>query len=664
MLIPVDDFHAQRSALDDQPVNPHAIPLLEALANPTRRTLLKSGAGLGLLGFLGGGLPACSSITPSLLGFTGIPVQLDPRFDRVDVAPGYTARAFFSWGDPVLPGAPDWKADASDTWETQCLQAGDNHDGMHFFPFPDQANAHGLLVVNHEYTNRFLHPASRLTYIDGRRPLDEVRKEQAAHGLSIIEIRKNAQGEWQRVPDSRFNRRLSALTPLQISGPLAGHSAMQTVADPGGREVLGTLNNCSMGVTPWGTYLMCEENWHNYFINRDAVDYANRVSHQRYGLATERKEPAKEYSWETADPRFDATPDPAQAHGGYVNEPHRFGWVVEVDPFDSASTPVKRTALGRYCRECAVVSQGADGRLAIYSGDDTKGEYLYKFVPTGRVDANNLAAARQLLDDGTLYVARFLANGKGEWKALVWGENGLTPEHGFFSQSEVLLNARAAADQVGATPMDRPEWVAIHPRTREVYVTLTNNDKRGEDDPVDAANPRSKNLHGQILRWNEKHADPTATEFDWEIFLLAGERENSVDSSGKPLTDNLIGTINGDIFSSPDGLAFDNAGRLWIQTDYGDDEAQNRAMGSNQLLCADPISREVRRFLVGPRGCEITGITFTPDNRSLWVNVQHPGISYPASDGSTRPRSTTVLITKNDGGVIGSVEVAASQQPL
>jgi len=251
-------------------------------------------------------------------------------------------------------------------------------------------------------------------------------------------------------------------------------------------------------------------------------------------------------------------------------------------------------------------------------------------------------------------VARFNADGSGEWLALVHGQNGLTVENGFTDQAEVLLNARAAADQAGATPMDRPEWVAVHPRSREVYVTLTNNDNRGVKWPTDKANPRPVNLHGQILRWNEKDADPTATAFTWEVFLLAGEQPGAKDASGQPAPPNLTGTINGDIFSSPDGLAFDEAGRLWIETDYGDEEAAMQAMGTNQLLCADPHTREVRRFLVGPRGCEITGITWSPDYRAMWINIQHPELSFPASDGKTRPRSSTVLITKNDGGVIGT----------
>ena len=646
-------FHANLSALDDQAINPSANVSLEQLVDRSRRNLLKGGMGLAALGFLGGSLGACRSAvqSESLIGFKGIPTQLDPAFDSVQVAPGYSARTFFSWGDAVMADAPEWNPDATDDWQAQLKQAGDNHDGMHFFPFPENPDSHGLLVMNHEYVNPPLHP-NGMTFTDGKRPLDEVRKEQAAHGVSVIEVKKDAQGQWQRVMPSRYNRRISGMTPMAVSGPLAGNDALKTASDPSGREIIGTLNNCSSGITPWGTYLVCEENWHNYFVNHDAEDMAKRVSHKRYGI--EGKGLSKLYGWETADARFNATPDPAQPHGGHVHEPNRFGWVVEVDPFDPASKPVKRTAFGRYCRECSVLSLGDDGRMAFYSGDDTKGEYVYKFVPSGRYIAGDDQANRRLLDDGTLYVARFNADGSGEWLALVHGQNGLIAENGFADQAEVLLNARAAGDHVGATPMDRPEWVAVHPRSREVYVTLTNNDNRGIKWPTDKANPRPVNLHGQILRWSEAGADPTATAFTWEVFLLAGEQPGAKGAEGEPVPANLTGTINGDIFSSPDGLAFDNAGRLWIETDYGDEEAAMQAMGTNQLLCADPRTREVRRFLVGPRGCEITGITWSPDYRAMWINVQHPELSFPASDGKTRPRASTVLITKDDSGIIGT----------
>lgn len=641
-------FHQRLEAHDDESINPSGNPPLASLLDPTRRNLLKGGLGLAALGFFAGGIAACSrASTHSLLNFRSVPAQLDPAFDRVLVAEGYRAEPFFSWGDPVEPGAPAWNPDASDDWQAQLKQAGDNHDGMNFFAFPGEPER-GLLVMNHEYVNPPLHPASRID-TSKPRPLAEVRKEQAAHGVSVIEVRRDADGQWRRVLDSTYNRRISMLTPMRIAGPLAGAECMRTASDPRGLEVLGTLNNCATGVTPWGTFLTCEENWHNYFINRDPDDFAARVSHRRYGLASSGT--SKNYAWETADPRFDATPDPEQPHGGQVNEPHRFGWVVEIDPFDPLGQPVKRTAFGRFSRECAALRLADDGRMAFYSGDDARNEYVYKFVPAGRFDSANPTANRDLLDQGTLYVARFDKGGRGQWLALVHGQNGLTAASGFPSQLEVLLNARAAADVAGATPMDRPEWAAVHPGTGEVYVALTNNDERRK---TDAANPRPHNLHGQILRFSEDGGDPAATAFDWELFLLAGEAEGARDAQGAPVPANLKGTINGDLFSSPDGLAFDEAGRLWIQTDYDDEDPAMAGMGCNQLLCADPRTREVRRFLVGPRGCEITGLAWSPDGRAMWANIQHPGLSYPASDGKTRPRSTTVLITREDGGVIGA----------
>lgn len=656
-------YHADLQAVDDRRRNPSQAADLASLISRSRRQVLKGGLALAAFGLFGAGLAGCqrtASGTPSparpLLGFTGVAAQTGADFDRVLVAAGYRAEPFLRWGDAVLDNAPAWQEDASQDWQAQLLQAGDNHDGMHFFPFDDAPNSHGLLVINHEYINPTLHTEgfSYTDLADGRRqrPLAQVRKEQAAHGVSVLEIRREADGQWKRVSGSRYHRRISAMTPMLLSGPLAGDRRLRTASDPSGTRVLGTLNNCSMGVTPWGTYLTCEENFHNYFVNRNAADHASRPTHQRYGIGQGQR--SAYYAWESVDPRFDATPDDRQPHQGHVNEPHRFGWVVEIDPFDPDSTPIKRTAMGRLGRECSVVSLGNDGRMAVYSGDDGRGEYVWKFVTDGRHDPAHPAASRHLLDSGTLYAARFDEDGTGQWLPLVWGEHGLTPANGFADQQAVLLNARGAADQLGATPMDRPEWVAVHPETREVYVTLTNNRERGDRLPLDAANPRADNQHGQILRWREAGGDPAATTFDWDLYLLAGDRPGATDADGQPLADNLIGNIQGDIFSSPDGLAFDGEGRLWIQTDSDDEAAYTVNTGCNQLLCADPHSREVRRFLVGPRGAEITGITWTPDYRTLWVNIQHPGISYPASDGHSRPRSTTVVITHEDGRVIGS----------
>lgn len=649
------DFHQTVSELDDRVINPSDNPRLESL-DLTRRQLLKGSLSAAAISFFSLGLTSklvfAADKTPlniPFIGFNNIQPQTGPDFDSVVVADGYKAQAFFSWGDKVVTGAVDWKKDASNTWQEQLKQAGDNNDGMHFFAFPDDVNR-GLLVVNHEYVNPTLHK-NGFAYIDDKRPLEEVKKEQAAHGVSVIELKKDKDNQWQRVYPSIYNRRISNLTPMKISGPLAQHDLMKTMADPEGVEIMGTLNNCSNGFTPWGTYLTCEENWHNYFVNQNKDDWNQRISHRRYGISTDNK--ANKYAWNTADQRYDATPKNDLPHQGFVNEPNRFGWVVEIDPFDPTSKPIKRTAFGRFCRECVAPSIAENGQMAFYSGDDTRGEYVYKFVPKQRFEKGKTPHTNDYLDDGTLYVARFNDDRSGVWLPLVHGQGALNAENGFVSQAEVLVNARAAADLLGATPMDRPEWATINPHNRDVYVSLTNNTKRGLDFELNAANPRPDNEHGQIIKIVEDDADPAATQFVWDIFLLAGERKGSVDKEGQAIPKNLIGNINGDIFSSPDGLGFDQDGRLWILTDY-DDNAAMHNMGTNQVLCANPTTKEVKRFLVGPRGCELTGITWSPDYTTMWVNIQHPGISYPASDGVTRPRATTVMITKNDGGVIGS----------
>ena len=631
------DYHTRLSRLDETPDNPGwAVNTLK------RRTFISGGLGMAIGSlFTASGCASFHAAASPLIGFTPIPVQQDPGFDQVAVAPGYSTRVFFAWGDPVETGAKPWQENAGNSWQEQLQQAGQNHDGMHFFPFAEAPNDHGLLVINHEYINPTLHENGFTETFNSKghklRPAREVKKEQAAHGVSIIEIRRDKHNQWQRVYPSAFNRRISTLTPMELTGPVAGTAHLKTEADPTGRQVLGTLNNCSMGWTPWGTYLTCEENWKNYFVNRDNADYQQRLSHYRYGVSNGPY--SHKYAWESVDPRFNATPDNTRAHQGYANEPNRFGWVVEIDPFDPHSVPKKRTAMGRLVRECSTLSLGDDNRMAFYFGDDTRGEYIYKFVPDARYIPSDREHNSDILDSGTLYVGVFHDDGSGEWRPLRFGDAGLTPQNGFQDQAEILVNARAAADRLGATTMDRPEWIAVNPGNREVYASLTNNKYRGikPGQPLNAANPRRENLHGQIIRWREQNQDPAATRFTWDLFLLAGENSR-----------------HSDIFSSPDGLWFDNGGRLWIQTDYDDDSPAHQAMGTNQLLCANPQTGEVRRFMVGPRGCEITGITATPDNRTLWVNIQHPGISFPASDGKTRPRSATVMITRDDGGIIGT----------
>jgi hypothetical protein len=576
------------------------------------------------------------------LGFKSVPVSTQ---DRLVVPPGYRAQVLYRWGDPVgaAAGQPAFRADASDSAADQALQAGMHHDAIEFFALPGSDRG-GLLAINHEYTDDGLLHADGMTTWTA----DKVRKSQNAHGVSVIEIEER-NGEWMVVQPSRYARRITANTPILFSGPAAGSSWLRTSADPAGRQVLGTVNNCAGGKTPWGTYLTCEENFNGYFGNGGAT-----AAQSRYGLRTD----GFGYRWHEFDARFDALAEP--------NEPNRFGWVVEIDPFDPQSAPVKRTALGRIKHESATVTLARDGRVVVYSGDDERFEYIYKFVSEGRHDPRDRAANRNLLDTGTLYVARFNPDGSGDWIALVQGRNGLTAEAGFPDQASVCVLTRQAGDRVGATKMDRPEWIAVHPHTKDVYCTLTNNAERGKprQPGTDPANPRPANLYGHIIRWREAGGDPAAVRFTWDIFVLAGDRQSAEPAKR--------GNVEGDDFGCPDGIAFDARGVLWIQTDASTAATQTpdwARLGNNQMLAANVETGEIRRFLTGPRNCEITGIAFAPDGRTMFVNVQHPGetpsersdpakvreiSNWPDFAPDGRPRSATVAIRREDGGVIGA----------
>ena len=572
------------------------------------------------------------------------------------VPSGYTAQVFFAWGDPISDG-PVFKPDASNTAAEQMLQAGMHHDAIHFFPLPmgSDSSTRGLLAINHEYAD------DGLLHVGGMEPwtAEKVAKSQAAHGVSIIEVTFEG-GQWKVVRPSTSARRITGRTPIRFSGPAAGHGLLQTSADPAGTTVLGTLNNCAHGVTPWGTYLTCEENFNGYFVNASGDvagvsdnDQKTRIlkGQSRYGIT----KTGAGYRWHEHDERFDAAHHP--------NEPHRFGWVVEIDPYDPQSQAVKHTALGRFKHEGAWVTLGPDNRVVVYMGDDQRNEYIYKFVSEGAYAPESRAANVRLLERGILYAARFDPDGSGAWLPLVQGQHGLDAASGFSSQVEVLIDARAAADIVGATKMDRPEWIAVHPTTKEVYCALTNNTDRGTDKglAVDAANPRANNVYGHIIRWREQGNDPCATHFAWDVFVLCGDPAIPEDVKH--------GTIQGDIFGSPDGLWFDARGVLWIQTDISSsvlNKGDYAHIGNNQMLAADPLTKEIRRFLTGPNACEVTGVVLTPDGRTMFVNIQHPGEtprerSDPANptavsvwpDGG-RPRSATLVIRKHDGGVIGT----------
>lgn len=618
---------------------------MESLPSPARRKLLAGTGALGLAGFLGGGVSFSSfaqvQSAPKgspLLGFTAIPAS---TADEIAIAPGYRAEVLISWGEPLVDGAPAFDPQGNNSAADQEKQFGDNNDGMSFFAIDDNR---GVMAINNEYVNEqylFAHGGSKAT------SADDVKKSQAAHGVSIVEVERSEGNRWRVVRPSRYNRRITANTLMHFSGPAAGNAALQTAADPQGKNVLGTFGNCANGKTPWGTYLTCEENFDTYFGTK-AADFSPTSQQKRYTL----KASEPERNWSDFDDRFDVAKNP--------NEFNRHGWIVEIDPLDPQSVPVKRTALGRFKHENAAVTVAKSGELVVYMGDDERGEYIYKFVSTGKVDHANPAANKSLLDEGTLYVAVFEGDkngtplkGTGRWLALVHGENGLTAENGFHHQADILINARAAADVVKATRMDRPEWIAVNPHDGRAYCTLTNNNKRGNEKmPVDAANPRPDNIYGQIIRWDEQ-GDATAQQFNWDIFVLCGNpiaHPQGVQRGTPNITaDNT--------FNSPDGLGFDSAGRLWILTDgkYSN-EGDYQGQGNNQMLVGDPNSGEIRRFMVGPKSCELTGITFTPDYRTMFVNVQHPGEEGDSHfpNNSPRPRSSVIMITREDGGILGA----------
>ena len=622
---------------------------LEQMIGLTRRRFISAGALCGAAMFLGGNLLSRSALangvsaaSSPLLGFESINTASS---DTLSLPPGYRASVLISWGQPLHVNGPAFDPSGNGSAEAQEVQFGDNNDGMSLFAFPDDPNR-ALLAINNEYTNyRYLYP-------HGGQPTsaEEVRKAQASEGVSVIEVQRKEHG-WQFVQGSPFNRRIHGNSPIRLSGPAEGHALLRTQADINGSRVLGTFQNCANGKTPWGTYLTCEENFTDCFGSSDPKQTFDPAQ-KRYGAVTT----SKDINWHLHDPRFDLALNP--------NEFNRHGWVVEIDPFDPQSVPVKRTALGRFKHENAALAQTRDGRAVVYMGDDERGEFIYKFISRDKIDHQNPKANRDLLDHGTLYVARFDAGdnnpdhpkGQGQWIDLSHGQNGLDASKGFASQAQVLIHARLAASVVNATRMDRPEWIVVSPKDGQVYCTLTNNAKRGEDgQPVGGPNPREKNVYGQILRWKTHNDDHGANSFDWDLFVVAG---NPVVHAKQPKGGSPNITPQ-NMFNSPDGLGFDDAGRLWILTDGDDSNSGDFAgMGNNQMLCADPDSGEIRRFMVGPIGCEVTGISFSPDQKTLFVGIQHPGenggSTFPEHTPNGKPRSSVMAISREDGGIVGS----------
>lgn len=558
------------------------------------------------------------------------------------VAEGYDADILLRWGDAVLPGAPEFDP-AKQTAEAQSKQFGYNNDYVGFIPL-DGADYHGLLVVNHEYTNPHLMFPGLVQVVDGKIKQGALSKEQvdvemAAHGGTIVEIRK-VDGKWQVVTDGKYNRRITSNTPMQVTGPAAGHDRLKTSADASGTKVFGTLNNCAGGVTPWGTYIMAEENFHGYFQGKLPEGHAEAANYKRYGV------PEGSYEWGNFYDRFDLSKEP--------NEPNRFGWIVEVDVMDPTSTPKKRTALGRTKHEGAESIVAKNGKVVFYLGDDERFDYVYKFVTDGTFNPNDRAANRDLLDKGTLYVAKFNEDGTMQWLPMVHGQGALTAENGFKSQADVLIETRRAGDLLGATKMDRPEDVQPNAVNGKVYVMLTNNTKR-KADQVNAANPRADNAFGHIIEISENDGDFTATSGKWEVLLKCGDP--SVAAVGATFSTET--TKNG-WFGMPDNCAVDSAGRLWVATDGNNNKATGRTDGLWAVDTEGEARATSKLFFRVPVGAELCGPLFTPDDETAFVAVQHPGDGGEDWSGHGRPSYYEDLSTrwpdfKNDMPVRPSV---------
>jgi uncharacterized protein len=660
----MSDAHKTRAqaaeASEDRGSNLSANPTLgEIIADRfSRRDLLRGAlavtaisATVSPLALAAGRAEAASPGTPSF-DFKEVTAGSD---EKHYVAEGYDADVLIRWGDPVLPGAPPFDPQKQ-TAEAQKRQYGYNNDFIGYFPLPGASNPneHGLLAVNHEYTNEELmfpglgrQDVKQVAFAGMTKDLADI--EIAAHGGSVVEVRKVG-GKWQVVADSKFARRITGETPMEITGPAAGHDRLKTKDDPTGRRVLGMLNNCAGGVTPWGTWLTCEENVNGYFWGKLEDSHPEARNYKRMGI------PGSWYNWGKFYDRFDVTKEP--------NEANRFGWVVEIDPTDPAFVPKKRTALGRFKHEGAAGIINQDGRYVIYQGDDERFDYVYRFVTEGRVDPQNRPANMDLLDRGTLSVAKYNADGTGEWLPLVHGQGPLTEANGFRSQADVVIEARRASDLLGATKMDRPEDVDANPKTNRVYVMLTNNTRR-KAEQVDAANPRPENRFGHIIEMIPDGADHAASRFRWEILVRCGDP--SVAAVGATFSS---ATTKDGWFGMPDNCVVDGQGRLWVSTDGNSPAKTGRADGVWAMETEGEARGTSKHFFRCPAGAELCGPYFTPDDTTLFVAIQHPGegdeddpnaapatfenpaTRWPDFKDGMPPRPSIVAITKRGGGRI------------
>ena len=604
---------------------------------------LTFGSGAAVMGtaFLRGGTALAQGA--SRFAFEGIPIQTD---GTVHVPEGYSWDVLVRWGDPLFSDAPAFDPGTGIPTEGSDRVFGENTDGMELF----SVDGREVLVVNSEYTNNDINLVGQAVENQDEQERDpmpasaeDVLRLQNFQGVTVMEVEEGVDG-WSVVVDSPLNRRITHNTPMMLDGPAAGHALLKTEADPSGTRSLGTFNNCGSGRTPWGTYLTCEENFNGYFGATEGLPEDEQVAagYTRYGIS----EDGSGYNYHAFDPRFDVTANP--------NEPHRAGWIVEIDPADPQSVPVKHTALGRFKHENAAYALAEDGRVVVYMGDDERGEFMYKWVSRDAYEEGGDTST--LLVEGQLYVATFADDMTGEWVAL-------TPEATGMDAAEIAIFTRMAGSAVGATTMDRPEWIAVNPVVAEAYCCLTNNSRRGATndageiltnaggDPmtVNAPNPRETNEYGQIVRWRPEGGDHGSDRFAWDLYVMAGNPAVHADGP-------YAGSENvtaGNLFNSPDGMQIDSTGLVWIQTD-GDDsnEGEFEGMGNNQMLAGDPETGEIRRFLTGPKGSEVTGLTWSSDRRTMFVGIQHPGRPFPDGEGSL-PRSSVIVVKREDGALVG-----------
>jgi len=579
--------------------------------------------GSGALAMGAGLLSSTTASRAEGMGFAFKPIDIATDH-TIHVPEGYQWKVLARWGDALFSDAQDaYSPDTGVDVSKSDRVFGENTDGMELFTDGDKQ----IIAVNSEYVN----PKINLPAASEGMPqnADEVMLLKNMQGVTVMEVADMGNG-YEIVVDSPYNRRITHETQMTMDGPAAGSDLVKTNADPEGMSPKGTMNNCGSGKTLWGTYLTCEENFNGYFGATGEYDVTDEF--KRYGIGGEGR-----YAYEKFDPRYDLSKEP--------NEPHRHGWVTEINPLDPASTPIKHTALGRFKHENAEMVQAADGRVVVYMGDDERGEFIYKFVSNGVYTEGG--STEGLLSDGTLYVAKFNDDMSGEWLAL-------TPDTTGMSIEDILVFSRMAGSKVGATTMDRPEWVAAHPSKVEAYCALTNNKNRGvkpnaggDETPVGGPNPRESNNFGQIVRWMPAGADHGADAFTWDLYVMAGNP--SVYDNAYAGSKNVTA---GNMFNSPDGMAFSSDGYLWIQTD-GDDsnEGEFEGQGNNQMLVGNTETGDIGRFLTAPNGAEVTGLCWSADKKVAFVGIQHPGGSWP--DGAGKPRSSVIAVWREDGALIG-----------